>query len=146
LQDGPPMANRILRFGVSIEEKLFHQFDGLISEKGYVNRSEAIRDLIRDALVREEASSPESEVIGTLTLVYSHEVREIAERLNDIQHDNYRNIISAVHVHLDEHNCLEVLILKGESRIVKKIADRLLSIKDVRHGKLTITTAGSGQG
>ena len=135
------MANRILRFGVSIEEKLLHQFDGLISDKGYVNRSEAIRDLIRDALVREEASSPASEVIGTLTLVYSHEVREIADRLNDI-HDNYRSIISAVHVHLDEHNCLEVLILKGPSQAVKKIADRLLSIKNVRHGKLTITTAG----
>ncbi len=72
-----------------------------------------------------------------------HEVREIADRLNDIQHDNFQNIISAVHVHLDEHNCLEVLILKGASRVVKKIADRLLSIKNVRHGKLTITTTGS---
>ncbi len=137
------MGNRIIRFGVSIDEKLLLQFDDLISEKGYVNRSEAIRDLIRDTLVREEAASPEAEVIGTLTLVYSHEVREIADRLNDIQHDNFQNIISAVHVHLDEHNCLEVLILKGASRVVKKIADRLLSIKNVRHGKLTITTTGS---
>ncbi len=137
------MSNKIIRFGVSIDEKLLVQFDDLISEKGYVNRSEAIRDLIRDVLVREEASSPEAEVIGTLTLVYSHEVREIADRLNDIQHDNYRSIISAVHVHLDEHNCLEVLILKGVSEVVKKIADRLLSIKNVRHGKLTITTTGS---
>ncbi len=137
------MGNRIIRFGVSIDEKLLLQFDDLISEKGYVNRSEAIRDLIRDALVREEAASPEAGVIGTLTLVYSHEVREIADRLNDIQHDNFQSIISAVHVHLDEHNCLEVLILKGASRVVKKIADRLLSIKNVRHGKLTITTTGS---
>lgn len=137
------MGNRIIRFGVSIDEKLLLQFDELISEKGYVNRSEAIRDLIRDTLVREEAASPEAGVIGTLTLVYSHEVREIADRLNDIQHDNFQSIISAVHVHLDEHNCLEVLILKGASRVVKKIADRLLSIKNVRHGKLTITTTGS---
>lgn len=137
------MGNRIIRFGVSIDEKLLLQFDDLISEKGYVNRSEAIRDLIRDTLVREEAASPEAGVIGTLTLVYSHEVREIADRLNDIQHDNFQSIISAVHVHLDEHNCLEVLILKGASRVVKKIADRLLSIKNVRHGKLTITTTGS---
>jgi len=136
------MANRILRFGVSIEEKLLHQFDGLISDKGYVNRSEAIRDLIRDALVREEASSPASEVIGNLTLVYSHVLFYNQETVYDIQHDNYRSIISAVHVHLDEHNCLEVLILKGPSQAVKKIADRLLSIKNVRHGKLTITTAG----
>lgn len=137
------MGNRIIRFGVSIDEKLLLQFDDLISEKGYVNRSEAIRDLIRDALVREEAASPEAGVIGTLTLVYSHEVREIADRLNDIQHDNFQSIISAVHVHLDQHNCLEVLILKGASGVVKKIADRLLSIKNVRHGKLTITTTGS---
>ena len=137
------MGNRIIRFGVSIDEKLLLQFDDLISEKGYVNRAEAIRDLIRDTLVREEAASPEAGVIGTLTLVYSHEVREIADRLNDIQHDNFQSIISAVHVHLDEHNCLEVLILKGASRVVKKIADRLLSIKNVRHGKLTITTTGS---
>lgn len=92
------MGNRIIRFGVSIDEKLLLQFDDLISEKGYVNRSEAIRDLIRDTLVREEAASPEAGVIGTLTLVYSHEVREIADRLNDIQHDNFQNIISAVHV------------------------------------------------
>ncbi len=137
------MNTRITRFGVSIDDKLLVQFDDLISEKGYVNRSEAIRDLIRGVLVREEASSPEAEVIGTLTLVYSHEVREIADRLNDIQHDNYRNIISTVHVHLDAHNCLEVLILKGVSHVVKKIADHLLSIKNVRHGKLTITTTGN---
>ncbi len=135
--------NNIIRFGVSIDEKLLTRFDGLISEKGYVNRSEAIRDLIRDMLVREETAKPDTEVIGTLTLIYSHEVREISDRLNDVQHHNYQNIVSTVHVHLDEHNCLEVLLLRGSAEVVKKIADNLLSIKNVRHGKLTVTTTGT---
>ncbi len=134
--------NKIIRFGVSIDEKLLDQFDKTIEAKGYVNRSEAIRDLIRAMMVREEVSDPKAEVIGTLTLIYSHEVREISERLNEVQHSNYRNIISTVHVHLDEHNCLEVLLLRGSSSVVRGIADRLLSIKNVRHGKLSITTTG----
>jgi CopG family transcriptional regulator, nickel-responsive regulator len=134
--------NKIIRFGVSIDEKLLKRFDGVIEIKGYVNRSEAIRDLIRDMLVKGDISDPGAEVIGTLTLIYSHDVREISERLNEIQHSNYQNIISTVHVHLDEHNCLEVLILKGISETVQEIADRLLSIKNVRHGKLTMTSTG----
>lgn len=134
--------NKVIRFGVSIDAKLLDQFDKTIEGKGYVNRSEAIRDLIRAMMVKEEASDPRAEVIGALTLIYSHEVREISERLNEVQHSNYRNIISTVHVHLDEHNCLEVLLLRGSSGVVKGIADRLLSIKNVRHGKLSITTTG----
>lgn len=132
----------IVRFGTSIDEKLLIQFDEIINRKGYVNRSEAIRDLIRDMLVAEETADPDTEAMGTLTLVFSHEVREIADRLNDIQHQHFDNIISTVHVHLDEHNCLEVLILRGKSKTVRSIADRLLSIKNVRHGKLTITSPG----
>ncbi len=134
--------NKVIRFGVSIDAKLLEQFDKTIEGKGYVNRSEAIRDLIRAMMVKEEASDPRAEVFGALTLVYSHEVREISERLNEVQHSNYKNIISTVHVHLDEHNCLEVLLLRGSSGVVKGIADRLLSIKNVRHGKLSITTTG----
>lgn len=132
--------NNIIRFGVSIEEKLLERFDSLLSEKGYVNRSEAIRDLIRDMLVKEDISDPDAEVIGTLTLVYSHDVRELSDKLNDLQHENYKNIVSTVHVHVDEHNCLEVLILRGTSQQVKKIADNLLAVKNVRHGKLSITS------
>jgi len=133
----------IVRFGTSIDEHLLTRFDAIIGEKGYVNRSEAIRDLIRDMLIMEEVTDPDTEAMGTLTLVYSHEVREIADKLNDIQHQYFSNIISTVHVHLDEHNCLEVLILCGKSKTVKNIADRLLSIKNVRHGKLTITSPGN---
>ena len=134
--------NNVIRFGVSIDEKLLKRFDNLISDKGYMNRSEAIRDLIRDFLVSEEISEPDTEAIGTLTIIYSHDVREISDRLNEVQHSYYGNIISTVHLHLDSHNCLEVLLLKGKTGIVRAIADQLLSIKNVRHGKLTITTSG----
>jgi CopG family transcriptional regulator, nickel-responsive regulator len=132
----------IIRFGVSIDEKLLDRFDSIISEKGYVNRSEAIRDLIRDMLVKEETSDPDAGVIGTLTLVYSHDVHEISDKLNDVQHEHFGKIISTVHVHMDEHDCLEVLLLKGSASEVKRIADNLLAIKNVRHGKLTVTSAG----
>lgn len=134
--------NNIVRFGVSIDEKLLSRFDAMISGKGYVNRSEAIRDLIRDMIVSEDIANPESESIGTLTLVYSHDVHELSEKLNDIQHHNHQIIVSATHIHLDEHNCLEVLILRGKARDVQTIADKLLAIKNVRHGKLTVTAAG----
>ena len=132
--------NNIVRFGVSIDGKLLRKFDDIISDKGYVNRSEAIRDLIRDMLVSESISDPDSDVIATLTIVYSHDVREISERLNEAQHAHFGNIISSVHVHLDEHNCMEVLLLKGKACIIRSIADHLLSIKNVRHGKLSVTS------
>lgn len=132
----------LIRFGVSIEEKLLVQFDDLINEKGYVNRSEAIRDLIRDMLVSRDLTEKNAESIGTLTLVYSHDVRELSDKLNEIQHHNHRIIISATHIHLDEHNCLEVLILRGKTKQIQAIADKLLSVKNVRHGKLTCTTTG----
>ncbi len=131
--------NNIIRFGVSIDEKLLNRFDEIILEKGYVNRSEAIRDLIRDMLVSEVIAKPDTESIGTLTLVYSHDIRELADKLNDIQHHFHKIIISATHIHLDEHNCLEVLILRGKIKNIKTIADKLISIKNVRHGKLTVT-------
>jgi len=135
------IMNNLIRFGVSIDNKLLKRFDALITEKGYVNRSEAIRDLIRDMLVSEDIANPDAESIGTLTLVYSHDVRELSEKLNDIQHHNHKIIISTTHIHLDEHNCLEVLILRGKAKEVKLIADRLLAVKNVRHGKLSVTSS-----
>jgi CopG family nickel-responsive transcriptional regulator len=93
-------------------------------------------------LVSEEIANPDADSIGTLTLVYSHDVRELSEKLNEIQHHNHKIIVSTTHIHLDEHNCLEVLILRGRAKDVKLIADRLLSVKNVRHGKLTVTSAG----
>ena len=134
------IEKNIVRFGVSIEEKLLAKFDSLITGKGYVNRSEAIRDLIRDMLVSQQIEDPEAESFGTLTMVYNHHHGDISERLNSVQHDYFANIISTTHVHLDAHNCLEVLILKGKAGQLKSIADLILSIKNVRHGKFVITS------
>jgi CopG family nickel-responsive transcriptional regulator len=134
--------NKIARFGVSIDEKLLKKFDSIIEDKGYVNRSEAIRDLIRDMMVSDSISDPDAEAIGTLTMIYSHDTREISDKLNDTQHHHFGSIISATHIHLDEHNCLEVIIMKGKAKTIQSISDKLLSIKNVRHGKVTITVAG----
>lgn len=134
--------HNIVRFGVSIDEKLLTRFDKIIENKGYVNRSEAIRDLIRNSLVTEDVSNPDMEVIGTLTLIYSHDEHEVSDRLNEIQHGYYKNVISSTHVHLDEHNCLEVLILRGRVQEVQFISDNLQSVKNVRHGRLTVTSTG----
>jgi len=132
----------IARFGVSIDSQLIKKFDALIARKGYANRSEAIRDMVRDTLVEEEWESGEQETVGTITLVYNHHTRELDHALTDMQHKSFHQIISALHVHLDAHNCLEVLIVKGKSQEIKKIADRLIGTKGVKHGKLTMTTTG----
>lgn len=130
----------IVRFGVSIEEKLLSKFDTHINEKGYVNRSEAIRDLIRGVLLSQHVENPETESFGTLTMIYNHHHGEIMEKLNNLQHDYFHNIVSTTHIHLDPHNCLEVLILKGKAGHLKSLADMLLSIKNVKHGKFVIAS------
>lgn len=134
------IEKNIVRFGVSIEEKLLGKFDSLITEKGYVNRSEAIRDLIRDMLVAQQIEDPEAESFGTLTMVYNHHHGDISDKLNHVQHDYFANIISTTHIHLDAHNCLEVLILRGKAGQLKAIADMILSIKNVKHGKFVIAS------
>jgi CopG family nickel-responsive transcriptional regulator len=131
----------IVRFGVSIDEHLLEHFDALIARKGYVNRSEAIRDLIRTMIANEDISDPETDAIGTLSIVYNHHAAELADKLNDLQHHSFKNIVSTTHIHLDEHNCLEVLILKGKTRDIKSIADKLSAIKNVKNGQLTLTRA-----
>ena len=130
------------RFGVSIEDGLLRRFDRLIARKGYGNRSEAIRDLIRDVLVTDEGEAGIEETAGTITLVYSHDVRELTDTLTDIQHRYHGSVISTMHIHLDNHTCLEVLVVKGKGGEIKKIADRLIGTKGVLHGKLTLTTTG----
>jgi CopG family nickel-responsive transcriptional regulator len=132
----------ITRFGISLDSTLLKNFDSLITKKGYANRSEAIRDLIRDSLVKEEWEEGDKETVGTITIVYSHDTRELVDVLTDLQHHFYISIISSMHVHLDSHNCLEVLVVKGKGNDVKRIADRLIGTKGVKHGKLTLTTTG----
>jgi CopG family transcriptional regulator, nickel-responsive regulator len=131
------------RIGVAIDTDLLTKFDKLIGQRGYTNRSEAFRDLIRDELVEKTWESPESHVVGTVTLVYDHHVRMLNEKLTSIQHDHHHSILSTLHVHLDHDNCLEVLVMRGRSGDVRKIADVLISTKGVKHGRLTITTSGA---
>ena len=132
----------VFRFGISLEKTLIERFDRLIKKKGYANRSEAIRDLIRDSLVTEEWESLSAETVGIITLVYSHDTRELTDNLTDFQHLYHNLIISAMHIHLDEHNCLEAIVVKGKAMDIKIIADRLIGTKGVKHGKLMVTTTG----
>lgn len=131
------------RIGVAIDADLLKKFDNLIATRGYTNRSEAFRDLIRDELVEKAWERPESNVVGTVTLIYDHHVRMLNEKLTNLQHSHFHHILSTLHVHLDHDNCLEVLVVKGKAGIVKKIADALISTKGVKHGRLTITTTGA---
>lgn len=132
----------IVRFGVSIDSGLLKQFDKYIAEKGYANRSEAIRDLIRNNLVEKEWKAGTRETVGTITIVYNHHKRELPDTLTSIQHEYHASMISTMHVHLDAHNCLEVLVVKGMASEIRIIADRLIGTKGVMHGKLTTTTLG----
>jgi CopG family nickel-responsive transcriptional regulator len=136
----------ITRFGVSLDERLLAKFDRLNGRKGYANRSEAIRDLIRDSLVREQWELGDTDAVGTLTLVYDHETRELEERLTELQHAHYRVIVSTLHVHLDAHHCLEVLILRGKAALLKGIADRLIGTRGVKHGTFSATAEGEALG
>ena len=131
-----------VRFGISLDEKLLVNFDQLIEQKSYKNRSEAIRDLIRASLVEERLGSENQEAVGTVTLVYNHHERDLSDKLTEHQHSHHDQIISSLHVHLDAHNCLEVLIIRGAVREIKQIANELIGIKGVKHGKLVMTTTG----
>jgi CopG family transcriptional regulator, nickel-responsive regulator len=132
----------VTRFGVSMDGTLLNDFDQLIARKGYRNRSEALRDLIRDNLVQEEWKGGNQETVGTLALVYNHHTRELTRVLTKLQHRYYKTILSTTHVHLDEHNCLEVLILRGKGKDIQNIGDRLIGTRGVKHGKLSLTTTG----
>jgi len=127
------------RFGVSIPEELLTKLDQFISKKGYSNRSEAIRDLVRDQFIQETWETNTADVIGTVTLVYNHHVKDLSDKLTDLQHSHHEEIISTMHIHLDAHNCLEVLVVKGQSNNIRLIADKLISTKGVQHGKLVMT-------
>ncbi|MEQ1883833.1 MAG: nickel-responsive transcriptional regulator NikR [Bryobacteraceae bacterium] len=133
-------GNDLSRIGIAIPEGLLEQFDKLMARKSYTNRSEAIRDLIRDALVEEETYKDNQSVVGTLTLVYDHHQRLINDKLVDMQHQHFHQIVSTLHVHLDHDNCLEVVVLRGRAGQVRQVADRLIAARGVRHGKLTLTS------
>lgn len=132
----------VARFSVSLPSQLLAKLDHMVAQKGWVNRSQAIGDMVRDALVAHSQESGREEIAGTITLVYDHHKQHVQAALTDIQHDHHDVIISTLHVHLDHHNCLEVLVVKGKAALVKQIADELIAAKGVKHGKLTVTTTG----
>jgi CopG family nickel-responsive transcriptional regulator len=134
-------VDNLIRTGISLEDELLKTFDEVISRKGYRNRSEAIRDLIRDHLVSEEADKNKV-IVGTLTIIYDHHRPNLTEKLIDAQHRAGGKVLATTHVHLDHHNCLEVLIMKGRSGTIRDFADRILSLRGVKHGRLVITSTG----
>lgn len=132
---------KLVRFSISIEEKLLVAFDKLIHQRGYTNRSEAIRDAIRAQLVRREWEEGE-EVAGVITLLYDHHRPGIGEALTEIQHHALPQVIASTHIHLDVVNCLEFIAVKGEAKAIERLANRLISLKGVKHGDLVATSTG----
>lgn len=130
------------RFGVSIEENILSRFDELIKDRGYASRSEAIRDLMRQEFVKTEWSDPDAEVVGTITVVYEHHEHELANTLAELQHRHHGHIICSTHIHLDAHNCLEVIVVRGRAEDVRNVANTLISTRGVKHGQLVCTTTG----
>lgn len=133
----------VVRFSVSMDRDLLARFDELVAQRGSgTNRSETVRDLVRDALVGVEWEDPGEEIVGTVTMVFNHGSSDLSDRLDALQHAYHERIVSALHVHLDAHNCLEVLVVRGASAEVRAIANLLLGTKGVKHGKLVTTTTG----
>jgi CopG family nickel-responsive transcriptional regulator len=133
----------LARFGISIDPRLLESFDQLITTKGYVNRSEAIRDMIRNALVEDQIERADTTAtVGTVTLVYDHHTRDLSDKLTEHQHSHHDAIVSALHVHLDAHHCLEVVVVRGTAAQIKRLADELIGTKGVKHGKLVLTSVG----
>jgi CopG family nickel-responsive transcriptional regulator len=137
------MEQELMRIGVSLPEKLLSRFDEIILKRGYSSRSEGIRDAIRNYIVHYEwMSDVQGERVGVITLVYAHSQRGLVDNLTEIQHDSGSIIQSSLHVHLDHENCLEVIVLRGEGQDVRKAAEKMMSLKGVKHVKLSTTSLG----
>ena len=137
------MSNELVRFSVAMPEDLLIKFDELVARRGLMkNRSEVVRDLVRDALVEDACSIPGMEVMGTLSITYDHHASDVQEKLHDIQHDYFTSIVSTTHVHLDQHRCLEIILLRGETGLVQTVANMILGVKGVKNGHLALTTIG----
>lgn len=137
---GINLMHHLSRFGVSLEDDLLEAFDRSIGGQGYQTRSEAIRDLIRDHLIQRKIGQGNSEVIGVVTLVYDHRVHNLSDLLADMQHKAAVAVNASLHIHLDEDNCLEVIVIRGRADKVHEIAGKLIATKGVQNGKLVTTT------
>ncbi len=131
------------RFSLSMAAGLVRQLDQMVKMKGYVNRSQAVADMVSAHLVEHQGEEGDREIAGTITLVYDHHRRNVQALLTDIQHDHQEVIIATLHVHLDHHNCMEVLAVRGKAGLVRLVSDQLIAARGVKHGKLTVTTTGS---
>lgn len=132
-----------VRFGVSLDGDLLEKFDALCERQGCPSRSEALRDIIRNALVQDALQSENADAAGVLTLIYDHHVRDLSRRLTERQHGAHDRIVTTLHVHLDHHNCLEILVLKGKAGELRTLADQLRAIRGVTHGTFSITAIGA---
>ncbi len=132
----------VARVSVSMNRDLLRKLDRMVREKGYDNRSLAIADMIADNLVEHQRQLGDVEAAGTVTLVYDHHKPHVQETLTELQHDHLQTIVSTLHVHLDHHNCLEVLVVRGKASALNAFANRLIGAKGVKHGRLSITTTG----
>ncbi|HZZ44192.1 MAG TPA: nickel-responsive transcriptional regulator NikR [Tepidisphaeraceae bacterium] len=139
----PKSPQLATRFSVSLPEDLLRDLDDMVQQRNHANRSQAIADMIRDRLVEHRQTFGDQEMAGTITLIYDHHTPRIQSTLTAVQHDYPHSVVSNLHVHLDHDNCLEVIVLRGQGSLIKTISDRLLTAKGVKHGKLTITAAGS---
>jgi CopG family nickel-responsive transcriptional regulator len=131
------------RFSLSMPTDLLGQLDAMCKTKGYESRSQAVADMVRGQLVEHRALSAAREIAGNVTLAYDHHKRNIQSLLTRIQHDRGKAIIATMHVHLDHHNCMEVIAVRGRAGEVRELADRLIAVKGVKHGQLTVTTTGT---
>ncbi|MFH1437935.1 MAG: nickel-responsive transcriptional regulator NikR [Pseudomonadota bacterium] len=136
-------SSGVERFGVSIEKQLLEKFDGLIRRRKYRNRSEAIRDLMRSALIEEEWRGGKKDVMGLISLLYDHHTRLLQSKLTKIQHDHHLKIVSTLHVHMDHRSCLEVMVVRGSAAEIQSLANRLISVRGVKHGKVIATSKGA---
>lgn len=130
------------RFSISLEENLLDSFDSYIKEQSYNNRSEAIRDLIRKSLVREEWETDNKIIMGVITLVYDHHQPQLQEKVTEVQHGHHHHIVSTTHVHMDHNNCLEVIIVRGKAREVQDLAEKLIALRGIRDGNLAMSSTG----
>ncbi|MCX7703759.1 MAG: nickel-responsive transcriptional regulator NikR [Planctomycetota bacterium] len=132
----------LARFSVSIEKELLERLDSFLERKGYANRSEALRDFIREMLAEEELKNPNASAIAAVSIVYDHHRLELPDRLTELQHEHHKAIASTLHVHIDEHNCLEVVVLRGRAGRLARIADALIGMNGVKFGKVLLTVPG----
>ena len=130
------------RFSVSLPRPLLRDLDAMVRQKGYDNRSLAIADMVRDGLIEHRQQLGDHEIAGTITIVYDHHRAQVQAELTELQHERHHDVISTMHVHLDHDNCLEVIVVRGKAGALKRLADKVISLKGVKHGKLTVTSTG----